>query len=149
MPKQKNSPIWQNYHYQVMLWKMKVQFHGKKNIRYTKKCMPDVTLRFVVKYNDDYKLKTSASEHSRKLQRCDRLLPICFLDSWQNAMLHQYNTTAYAILHPLVYCMLEPLTSYNRLFEMYSMVLHAVLSEDCTDGQWPLLIQQSCWRNKC
>jgi hypothetical protein len=62
--------------------KMKVQFHGKKNLRYRKnKCMPNVTLRFVVKYNDDYKLKISASEHSRKLQRCDRLLPICFLDS--------------------------------------------------------------------
>jgi hypothetical protein len=34
-------------------------------------------------------------------------------------------------------------TSYNKLFKMYIMVLHIVLSENCTDGQWPLLIQQS------
>lgn len=42
--------------------------------------MSDVTC-YKVMCNDDYKLKISVDEHSRKHQRCDRLLPICFLDS--------------------------------------------------------------------
>jgi hypothetical protein len=50
----------------------------------------------------------------------------------------------YSICNPSPADVLYAGASYNRLFEMYSMVLHAVLSEDCTDGQWPLLIQQSC-----
>ena len=101
-----------------------------KEYRGTERTSECLMLCFIVKYNDDYKLKISASEHSRKHQRCDRLLPICFLDLWHNAIRHQYNSNR--ICNPSLTSVLYTGASYNRLSEMYSMVLHAVFSKHCT-----------------